>query len=215
MRTADQILGVLRDRGRRGVPLERLYRLLFNRNLYLRAYGRIYRNDGALTPGSTPETADGMALAKIDALIARLRGERYRWTPVRRVYVEKKHSTKKRPLGIPSWSDKLLQEVIRSLLEAYCEPQFSDRSHGFRPHRGCHTALAKIYRTWTGTAWFIEGDIAGCFDHAPGYPFREPEWLCSCARARSCSTAAASSGTRYSPVAGSFDMGMRPLWMRS
>jgi group II intron reverse transcriptase/maturase len=164
MRTADRILGVLRDRGRRGLPLGRLYRLLFNRDLYLRAYGRIYRNDGALTPGSTPETADGMTLAKIDALIARLRGERHRWTPVRRVYVEKKHSTKKRPLGIPSWSDKLLQEVIRSLLEAYYEPQFSDRSHGFRPRRGCHTALTEIYRTWTGTAWFIEGDVAGCFD---------------------------------------------------
>src|SRR5205814_10638181 len=111
MRSADRILGVLRDRGRRGLPLERLYRLLFNRDLYLLAYGRIHRNAGALTPGSTPETADGMTLAKIDRIIEALRFERYRWTPVRRVYVEKKHSAKRRPLGIPTWSDKLLQEV--------------------------------------------------------------------------------------------------------
>ena len=101
--------------------------------MYLRAYGKIYRNDGAMTPGATAETVDGMSLAKIQAIIEALRDERYRWTPVRRVYIDKKGSTKKRPLGLPSWSDKLVQEVIRSLLEAYYEPQFSPRSHGFRP----------------------------------------------------------------------------------
>src|SRR5207244_2648455 len=125
MRTADRILGVIRERGSRGLPLERVYRLLFNRELYLLAYGRIYRNKGAMTPGATAETVDGMSLAKIDAIIERLRYERCRWTPVRRVYIEKKGSTKKRPLGIATWSDKLLQEVIRLLLEAYFEPQFS------------------------------------------------------------------------------------------
>ena len=162
MRTADRILNVRRDRGRRGLPLERLYRLLFNRELYLLAYGRIYRNDGALTPGGTPETVDGMTVAKIDALIAKLRVERYRWTPVRRVFIEKKGSTKTRPLGLPTWSDKLLQEVVRLILDAYYEPEFSDHSHGFRAHRGCHTALSEVYHTWTGTAWFVEGDIKGC-----------------------------------------------------
>jgi group II intron reverse transcriptase/maturase len=164
MRNADRILGVLRERGRRGLPLARLYRLLFNRELYLVAYGKLYRNDGALTPGVTSETVDGMALAKIEALIAKLRAERYRWTPVRRAYIEKKGSMKKRPLGLPTWSDKLLQEVLRLILEAYYEPQFSDHSHGFRPGRGCHTALMEVYHTWTGTAWFIEGDIKGCYD---------------------------------------------------
>ena len=84
---------------------------------------------------------------------------------MRRTYIEKKNSTKKRPLGLPTWSDKLLQEVIRLLLEAYYEPQFSDRSHGFRPGRGCHTALLEINHTWNGTAWFIEGDITGCFGY--------------------------------------------------
>jgi len=153
MRTAETILHVIRDRGRHRLPLERVYRLLFNRELFLLAYGRIYRNAGAMTPGSTPETADGMSLRKIDTIIAHLRAERYRWTPVRRTYIPKKRSAKLRPLGLPSWSDKLLQEVICLILEAYFEPQFSPASHGFRPGRGCHTALREIYHSWTGTAW--------------------------------------------------------------
>src|SRR5215208_1424176 len=117
-----------------------------------------------MTPGVDAETVDGMSLRKIQAIIEALRYERYRWTPVRRIYIDKKNSSKKRPLGLPSWSDKLLQEVIRSLLEAYYEPQFSDRSHGFRPGRGCHTALAEVSESWRGTRWFIEGDISQCFD---------------------------------------------------
>jgi group II intron reverse transcriptase/maturase len=164
MRNAATVLGIIRDRGSRGLPLEDVYRQLFNPNLYLAAYGKISANAGALTPGATDETADGMSLATIQRIIGLLREERYRWTPVRRVYIEKKRSTKKRPLGIPTWSDKLLQEVIRLILEAYYEPQFSPRSHGFRPGRGCHTALNEIAKTWKGTVWFIEGDIKGCFD---------------------------------------------------
>src|SRR5258708_11491231 len=159
MRNAETIFAVLRERGTRGLPLEDLYRQLFNRELYLRAYARISSRHGAMTPGSTSETVDGMSLAKIDAIIEAVRFERYRWTPVRRTYIEKKHSTKMRPLGIPTWSDKLLQEVMRSLLDAYFEPQFSPHSFGFRPGLGCHDALRKIDKTWLGTAWFIEGDI--------------------------------------------------------
>ena len=165
MRDAETVLGIIRERGRKGLPLERLYRCLFNPQLYLIAYGKIYRNHGAMTPGVTPETVDGMRLNKVQALIEALRYERYRWQPARRVYIAKKGSTKKkRPLGLPSWSDKLLQEVIRMLLDAYYEPQFSDHSHGFRAGRGCHTALQSIYPRWRGTTWFIEGDIAQCFD---------------------------------------------------
>lgn len=164
MRNAETVLGIIQDRGKRGLPLEDIYRQLFNPRLYLRAYGRIARNKGAMTPGATPETADDMSLAKVTAIIDALRHERYRWTPVRRVYIEKKRSKKKRPLGIPSWSDKLLAEVIRSILEAYYEPQFHPTSHGFRPNRGCHTALGEIYHKWIGTKWFIEGDVAACFD---------------------------------------------------
>jgi group II intron reverse transcriptase/maturase len=169
MQTAEALLEIIHERGKKGLPLERIYRHLFNPELYLRAYGKIYRNEGAMTPGASTETADGMSLGKIRAIIEALRYERYQWTPVRRIYIDKKNSSKKRPLGLPAWSDKLLQEVIRSLLEAYYEPQFSDRSHGFRTGRGCHTALDEIQREWRGTVWFIEGDITDCFgslDHS-------------------------------------------------
>jgi group II intron reverse transcriptase/maturase len=164
MQTAETILNVIRNRGKRGLPLERVYRLLFNPDLYLIAYGRIYRNQGATTKGSTDETVDKISLEKIQGIIEALRFERYQWTPVRRTYIPKANG-KKRPLGIPTWSDKLLQEVMRLVLEAYYEPQFSDHSHGFRLQRGCHTALQHIQRSWKGTKWFIEGDVVGCFDN--------------------------------------------------
>ncbi len=162
MREAATVLDVLRERGRRGLPLERLYRQLFNPQLYLLAYGRLYSNKGAMTPGPDQETVDGMSLGKIGRIIDAMRHERYRFKPVRRIYIPKKNG-KKRPLGLPSWSDKLVGEVIRLILEAYYEPQFSDLSHGFRANRGCHTALSEITSRWTGTTWFIEGDIADCF----------------------------------------------------
>jgi group II intron reverse transcriptase/maturase len=162
MREAEMVLGVLRERGRRGLPLERLYRQLFNPQLYLLAYGRLYSNKGAMTPGPDGETVDGMSLGKIGRIIDALRHERFRFKPVRRTYIPKKNG-KRRPLGLPSWTDKLVGEVIRLLLEAYYEPQFSDLSHGFRPNRGCHTALSEVTTHWTGTTWFIEGDISDCF----------------------------------------------------
>jgi group II intron reverse transcriptase/maturase len=162
MQSAETVLGVLRERGRRGLPCEELYRQLFNPHLYLLAHGRIYSNHGAMTPGTCGETADGMSLAKIGRIIDALRHERYRFAPVKRIYIPKK-SGKLRPLGLPSWSDKLVGEVIRLLLEAYYEPAFSDRSYGFRPGRGCHTALTDVAISWTGTTWFIEGDISDCF----------------------------------------------------
>ena len=164
MRNAETVLNVIRERGERGLPLENIYRLLYNRNLYLRAYGRLYSNQGAMTKGTTAETVDGMSLAKIDRIIEAQRYERFRWTPVRRVNIPKPNG-KTRPLGIPTWTDKLLQEVIRMILEAYYEPQFSDHSHGFRPDRGCHTALSEVANSWDGVRWFVEGDIKGCFDN--------------------------------------------------
>ena len=137
-------------------------RQLFNPELYLLAYGRIYSNNGAMTPGADGETADGMSLGKIGRIIDAVRHERYRFSR----YGEsrsRRRTGRLRPLGMPSWSDKLVGEVIRLLLEAYYEPQFSGRSHGFRPGRGCHTALSEVAETWTGTTWFIEGDISDCF----------------------------------------------------
>jgi len=162
MQSAATVLDVLRERGRRGLPCQELYRQMFNPQLYLLAYGRIYANKGAMTPGATPETVDGMSMVKIGRIIDAMRHERYRFRPVRRVHIPKKNG-KLRPLGMPTWSDKLVGEVVRLLLEAYYEPTFSGRSHGFRPGRGCHTALREVVNTWTGTAWFVEGDIADCF----------------------------------------------------
>lgn len=163
MRDAETIIGLVQERGKKGLPLERVYKLLFNRELYLKAYGKIYRNKGAMTHGVTEETPDGMSMEKIDTIIEALRYERYQWLPARRTYIPKKDG-KMRPLGMPVWSNKLVQEVIRLILEAYYEGQFSDHSQGFRPKRGCHTALREIYYNWKGTTWFIEGDIAKCFD---------------------------------------------------
>ena len=162
MRTAKTILTVIQERGKERKPIERVYKLLFNRELYLNAYAKLYPNKGALTKGVTEETADGMSIRKIDRMIELLREEKYQWKPVRREYIPKKNG-KKRPLGIPVWGDKLLQEVMREILEAYYEPRFSEHSHGFRPGRGCHTALQEI-QTWKGTRWFIEGDISKYFD---------------------------------------------------
>jgi len=164
MRNADTTLIVIRKRGERGLHLERVYRSLFNPELFLAAYANLYSNKGAMTKGTTTETVDGMSLAKIKAIIEEIRLERFRWTPVRRILIPKTNG-KMRPLGIPTWRDKLVQEVIRLILESYYEPQFSPASHGFRPERGCHTALTNVQRTWKGTKWFVEGDIKGCFDN--------------------------------------------------
>jgi len=164
MRKADVILDIHRDRGLRGLPLERVYKHLFDPELYYRAYGKIYQNAGATTKGPTEETVDGMCVKKVHEIIARLKLGRFEWAPVRRTYIEKTNG-KLRPLGIPTWTDKLVQEVLRSLLEPYYEQRFSPHSHGFRPGRSCHSALREIVTTWKGTVWFIEGDIKGCFDN--------------------------------------------------
>lgn len=163
MQSTNTYLELLHERGIKGLSLERVYRQLFNKNLYLTAYGRIYRNAGATTPGVTDETVDAMSLDKIDTIIEALRLERYQWKPARRTYIPKKDG-RQRPLGLPTWSDKLLAEVIRMILDAYFDGQFSNHSHGFRSGRGCHTALREIYYAWGGTIWLIEGDISQCFN---------------------------------------------------
>ena len=162
MQTTETLLGLLRERGKRGLPLKRVYRQLYNMNLYLTAYGRIYRNAGAMTPGVTEETVDAMSLEKIrDIIASSAAGTIPMATSTTNLHPKK--NGKKRPLGMPVWSDKLLAEVMRMILDAYFDGTFSEHSHGFRPERGCHTALREIYHTWKGTTWIIEGDIADCF----------------------------------------------------
>jgi len=143
---------------------ERLYRILFNGNMYLIAYQKIYANVGNMTKGTDNKTIDGMSLERIEKIINSLKDESYQPKPSRRTYIPKKNG-KKRPLGIPSFEDKLLQQVIKMILEAIYEGYFEDCSHGFRPNKSCHTALTEIQTTFTGCKWFIEGDIKGFFDN--------------------------------------------------
>lgn len=163
MLKAKDYIELVNTRGKEGKPLKRMYRNMLQSEFFLNAYGKLYPNKGAMTPGVDRETVDGTSIKKIQSLIASLKARTFQWTPVRRVYIPKTNG-KKRPLGIPTWRDKLVQEVIRVILEAYYEPQFSNLSHGFRPNRGCHTALREISH-WKGTKWLIEGDIKGCFDN--------------------------------------------------
>ena len=143
---------------------ERLYRILYNKDMYAVAYQRIAPKRGNMTAGTDGKTIDGMSIERIERLIESLKDESYQPKPSRRTYIPKKNG-KKRPLGIPATEDKLLQEVVRMILEAIYEGQFSDRSHGFRPQRSCHTAIEQISKAFCGTKWYIEGDIKGFFDN--------------------------------------------------
>lgn len=143
----------------------RLYRYLLRPDIYFAAYKNLYANKGAATKGANDDTADGFSEAKIAKIIQKLTDETYQPTPVRRTYIQKKNgSKKKRPLGIPTFTDKLVQETLRMVLEAVYEPVFLPVSHGFRPKRSCHTALKSLKREFNGARWFVEGDIKGCFD---------------------------------------------------
>lgn len=162
---AQKYLEIVRQRGETGKPINRVYRMIQHRDLFLMAYTHLYANKGALTPGVNREdTIDGLSQRRIDTMVKKLQEKNSTWTPVRRTSIDKKNSSKKRPLGVPGWSDKLLQEVIRMVLEAYYEPQFRNCSHGFRWGRSCHPARQVISVIGKGTGWFIEGDIQGCFD---------------------------------------------------
>jgi len=165
MQKSHEILQAICKMGLKCIPLTRGYRVLYNENMYLTAYGKIYSNKGALTVGTDPsDTLDGMSLEHIRNLIKLIRDEQFHPRPNRRSEAPKK-SGGKRPLGIPNGSEKLVQEVLRQMLEAYYEPKFRDSSHGYRPERGCHTALKQVKDKFQNTTWFIEGDIKGCFDN--------------------------------------------------
>jgi Retron-type reverse transcriptase len=165
MQNAKTILSILNQKTRRDKEyvFERIYRNLFNPDFYVDAYVRIYPNQGNMTPGVDGETIDGFKLGKIDEIIDEIKLEKYYPKPVRRTYIPKKNG-KKRALGIPSFKDKLLQEVMRQILEAIYEPLFCENSHGFRPNRSPHTALIQIKKDCKGANWIIEGDITKCFD---------------------------------------------------
>lgn len=165
MEKSERVLKALCDHSHNAeYKYERLYRILFSEEMFAVAYQRIYAKPGNMTPGTDSKTIDQMGLDRIRKVIDQLRNETYQPHPAKRVYIPKKNG-KKRPLGIPTIEDKLVQEVIRLILEAIYEGHFESSSHGFRPNRSCHTALAQIQRTFGGAKWFIEGDIKGFFDN--------------------------------------------------
>lgn len=165
MEKSERVLKALSDHSQSSdYKYERLYRYLFSEEMFAVAYQRIYAKQGNMTPGTDDKTIDEMSLERIERLIVSLKDESYQPHPARRVYIPKKNG-KKRPLGIPSFEDKLVQEVVRLLLEAIYEGHFEGTSHGFRPHRSCHTALGMIQKSFAGAKWFIEGDIKGFFDN--------------------------------------------------
>ena len=165
MRSPERVLNNLNEHSKdSSYKFERLYRLLFNEELFYVAYQKIASNGGSTTKGSDGRSIDGMSLARIETLIASLKDESYQPHPSRRVHIPKKNG-KTRPLGIPAFEDKLVQEVVRMILEAIYEGHFETTSHGFRPKRSCHTALLHIQKTFSGAKWFIEGDIKGFFDN--------------------------------------------------
>ena len=165
MEKSERVLKALSDHSQSSdYKYERLYRYLFSEEMFAVAYQRIYAKQGNMTPGTDSKTIDEMSLERIERLIVSLKDESYQPHPARRVYIPKKNG-KKRPLGIPSFEDKLVQEVVRLLLEAIYEGHFEGTSHGFRPHRSCHTALGMIQKSFAGAKWFIEGDIKGFFDN--------------------------------------------------
>lgn len=165
MRNPEIILNTLCSHSRdKGYKYERLYRLFFNEQMFMVAYESIKSKPGNMTPGTDGKTIDGMSIERVNALINKLKDESYVPHPAKRVYIPKKNG-KLRPLGIPTIEDKLVQEVARMILEAIYEGSFEDTSHGFRPFRSCHTALVSIQHRFTGSRWFIEGDIKGFFDN--------------------------------------------------
>ena len=165
MRNPENVLNSLsKHSGNLNYKFERLYRVLFNEEMFYVAYQNIYSKTGNMTAGADGKTIDGMSIDRVEQLIGSLKNETYQPNPSKRTYIPKKNG-KKRPLGIPSFDDKLVQEVVRMILEAIYEGSFEHTSHGFRPKRSCHTALIDIQKTFTAVKWFIEGDIKGFFDN--------------------------------------------------
>ncbi len=166
MRNPIAVLKSLEEKAKqKGYVFERLYRNLYNPEFYLLAYQNIAKSQGSMTAGTDGMTLDDMTVGRIERIIASLKDHSYQPNPARRENIPKKNNpSKTRPLGIPSTDDKLVQEVVRMLLEAIYEPTFSTYSHGFRPKRSCHTALSEIKTTFSGVQWVIEGDIKACFD---------------------------------------------------
>ncbi|WP_201763270.1 reverse transcriptase/maturase family protein [Enterococcus faecalis] len=156
MQNPTTILGILERNSRRENYLfYDLYRILFNSEMYMNAYIKLAPKQGNMTHGVDKQSINGFSNELIVDLISELKKETYK----------PKASGKKRPLVIPTFRDKLLQEVVREILDSIFEPRFSESNHGFRPNKSCHTLLTSIIKKSSGTKWWIEGDIESFFDN--------------------------------------------------
>lgn len=162
--TALKRMEMLPELARAGKRVNGLFRLLTCRPLWMAGLDRIKRNKGAETPGVDGQVVGTLGLGEIESAIGHITAGSYSPKPVRRIYIPKANG-KLRPLGIPTAMDRLVQEVVRSVLSQIYEPIFSGHSHGFRPKRSCHTALDHIKYEWTGVKWFVEVDVKGYFDN--------------------------------------------------
>ena len=142
---------------------KRLFRILYCQDVYKSAYEKLKSNQGAMTPSSDNATRYGMSLQRINKLIASIQLEQWNPRPARRTYIPKSGG-KTRPLGLQGPEEKLVQEVVRMILEAIYEPRFLDCSHGFRNGKGTMTAINYIRQNFDGVSYIIEGDITKCYD---------------------------------------------------
>lgn len=166
MQIPEVVIDILAEKSKRSSKYEfhRIYRHLYNPEFFYDAYQKIGSKTGNMTSGTDGETVDRMSLNRIECLIQKLQDLSYQPYPSKRLFIAKSNG-KRRPLGLPSIDDKLVQEVCRRILSSIYEPLFKQTSHGFRYQKSCHTCLAEVQKSFTSTKWFIEGDIKGCFDH--------------------------------------------------
>jgi RNA-directed DNA polymerase len=134
---------------------------------WLREAYRRTRKDGAM--GVDRQSASDYAEqleANLGSLLARMKSEAYRAPPVRRVNIPKGDGTQTRPIGIPTFEDKILQRAVAMILEAIYEPSFHDFSYGFRPRRSAHQACEAVQNASMRSAggWILEVDIKKFFD---------------------------------------------------
>lgn len=138
--------------------------ILKQESIWFAAYLKLKSNKGAKTQGPDEDIIDSLTKKRILELREAVLSNKFSWVGVREIMIPKPGKPGKfRPLGIPSINDRLVQEVIRTILEPIYELNFSHLSHGFRPNRGCHTALKWMNTNMKDSIWFIEGDIKSYF----------------------------------------------------
>lgn len=145
-----------------GFKANDIYTLMFNMEMYEAAYKKLKSNPGNMTPGIDQVTLDGISTEVFKKIILSMKDESFQFKPGRRVNIPKANG-KTRPLTVAPPRDKIVQEVMRMILEVIFEPTFSENSHGFRPNKSCHTALRQVKTQFGGASFFIEGDISKCF----------------------------------------------------